>query len=86
MDSIQVFINNMPEPTFKLRQELGGHLASSRHVRNPASMRNTSLLEGLQGNTLQLEDGLFVLTRFQDLGNWDFAVELTEISPESDLD
>ena len=86
MDSIQVFISNAPDPTFKLRQELGGHLASSSHVRNPASMRNTFLLEGLQGNTLQLEDGLFVLTKFQDLGSLDFAVELTEVSPESDLD
>jgi hypothetical protein len=76
---IPVFVNYNPHPTFKLRQELGGRLATSYNIRNPAAINNASILENIQGETLQLEDGFFHLNKFKHLGNWDYSVEISEI-------
>lgn len=78
--AVEVFVNYTPFPTFKLVCELGGALASSKNIQKPAPFNNYGILEGLEGEILILEDGIFVLKKFRNLGDFEFEVLLEEVT------
>jgi len=77
---VEVFVNLIPFPTFKLRRELPGRLATSNDILTPGGCKNYGILEYLEGKALRLDDGIFVLVKFKCLGDYEFDIELRPYS------